>query len=280
MTTIALALGAGGARGLAHIHALAAFDDLGIKPKIISGTSIGSIMGAAYSAGMSARDIEEHVKNSFDDRVHLVTQAFKVRPSSVKSFLADGGLRLGEFNLETIFSVFLPEAIPETFEDLSIPLKIIATDYYSARTEVFASGPLHKPLAASAAIPAIFLPVTIQDRFFVDGSTTNPCPLAEVQDIADHVIAIDVTGGPTGDPSERPSKVEVMYKTNQIMQQSIVRAKARLHPDTVLLRPTVNNYRALDFLKVTEILEETSDLRDLVKWQIEAFATEHAVDPT
>ena len=156
---------------------------------------------------------------------------------------------------------------------------MVATDYYSARSAVFETGPLHKALAASAAIPAIFLPVCIDARYFVDGSTPNPCPLTEVQNTADTVIAIDVSGGPSGDPSARPSKVEVMYTTSQIMQQSIVRAKARLHPETILLRPPVNTYRALDFLKVSEILAETSGLRDVVKWQIDALLTKHAVDP-
>ncbi|WP_341864189.1 patatin-like phospholipase family protein [Gymnodinialimonas sp. 57CJ19] len=269
MKTTTLVLGAGGARGVAHIHALRAFDDLGIKPTLIAGTSIGSIMGAAYAAGMSADEIEDHIMESFNDRKRLVTQAFKVRPNSVKSFLADGGLRLGEFNLETIFEVFLPKTIPQRFDDLSIPLKVIATDYYAARTQVFDAGPLRRALAASSAIPAVFLPVNIDDRYFVDGSTTDPCPLTYVQGTGDTVIAIDVSGGPSGDSAERPSKVEVMYTTGQIMQQSITRAQAAQYPDTQVLRPPVNNYRALDFLKVSEILSETEGLRELVKRQID-----------
>jgi NTE family protein len=65
LKTIALALGAGGARGIAHIHVLGAFDDLGVKPLVISGTSIGALMGAAYGPGMSGEEIEDHLTNSF-----------------------------------------------------------------------------------------------------------------------------------------------------------------------------------------------------------------------
>jgi len=269
MNALSLVLGAGGARGLPHIHALRAFDELGIKPAVIAGSSIGSILGASYCAGMTAEAIEAHVRDSFDDRVQLVTKAFQVRPESVKSFFADGGLRIGEFNLETILSVFLPDAIPETFEDLSIPLKVIATDYYSACTKVFASGPLMAPIAASSAIPAVFLPVQIDGRYYIDGGITDPCPMDCVRRQNNPMLAIDVTGGPSGDPDVRPGKVEAAYTANQILQLSIVKANARQNPDVVVLRPAVNSYRALDFLKVAEILDHTADFKDVVKRQID-----------
>lgn len=271
MKTIALALGAGGARGLAHIHALKALDDLGIKPTVIAGTSIGSLMGAAYCAGMTGAEIENYVRDSFNDRMRLITQALKVRPGSVKDFLADGGLRIGEFNLEKILSVFLPETVPKTFEALTIPLYLVATDYHAATSTVFATGALHQALAASAAMPALFLPVKIGERYYIDGGSTDPCPLECVQEHAGDVIAIDVSGGPNGTPVVRPGKADVMYASSQIMQHSIVTAKANLYPRTLLLRPPVNNYRALDFLKVSEILTETSGLREIVKRKIGAL---------
>ena len=100
MTHIALALGAGGARGLAHIHALRAFDDLGVRPCAISGTSIGALIGAAYAAGMSGAEIEVYVRESFTNHSQLIAKAMKLRPDSIASFLADGGPRLGELNLK------------------------------------------------------------------------------------------------------------------------------------------------------------------------------------
>ncbi|WP_162497387.1 patatin-like phospholipase family protein [Roseovarius dicentrarchi] len=273
MKTLALVLGAGGARGIAHIHALKAFDDLGLKPSMISGTSIGALIGAAYAAGMSGADIQTYVQDSFNDRARLITQALKVRPSSVKSFFADGGLRLGEFNLETVLSVFLPPVIPATFEELQIPFHAVATDFYAEKSTVFSAGPLHRPLAASAAIPAVFLPVRIGDAYYIDGSATNPCPLDTVQRRADEVIAIDVSGGTKDGVLTRPTKMDVIYASSQMMQQSIVALSAREFPRTALIRPSVGTYRALDFLKVSDILEETADLRDEVKTAIDRLLT-------
>ncbi|WP_342071264.1 patatin-like phospholipase family protein [Yoonia algicola] len=269
MHSIALALGAGGARGLAHIHAIRAFDDLGLRPKAIAGTSMGSIIGAAACAGMSADAITDHIFGKISNPLSLVNDAFKVRATSIKRFFEEGGPRIGELNLERILDVVLPDAIPETFAELTIPLKIAATDFYGQRTAVFADGPLLSAMAASAAMPAVFLPVERNGRFHIDGSATNPCPLDLVQDDADHVIAIDVSGGTHGDPTERPSKIDAMYGSNQMMQMSIVQNAAMHYPQTVLLRPPVDSYRALDLLKAKEILEQTAALCEQVKSEID-----------
>lgn len=271
MQTIALALGAGGARGLAHIHAIQAFDDLGIKPKIVAGTSIGSIIGATACAGMSAVEITDHIYSKIDSPLTLVSDMFAVRPKSLKSFLAEGGLRIGELNLERILEVFMPEVLPAEFADLGIPLKIAATDYYSQKTTVFEDGNLLSAMAASAAMPAVFLPVKRGNRYFIDGSATNPCPFSVLQGKADHIIAIDVSGGTTGDSSERPSKIDAMLASSQMMQMSIVDHAAAQQPQVALLRPPVDHYRALDFLKTKEILAETAALRDEVRHQIDRF---------
>lgn len=271
MQTIALALGAGGARGLAHIHAIQAFDDLGIKPKIVAGTSIGSIIGATACAGMSAVEITDHIYSKIDSPLTLVSDMFAVRPKSFKSFLAEGGLRIGELNLERILEVFMPEGLPEEFADLTIPLKIAATDYYGQETTVFEDGSLLSAMAASAAMPAVFLPVKRGNRYFIDGSATNPCPISVLGGKADHIIAIDVSGGTSGKPSERPSKIDAMLASSQMMQMSIVDHAAAQHPQVALLRPPVDHYRALDFLKTKEILTETAALRDEVKHQIDRF---------
>jgi NTE family protein len=265
MDKIALVLGAGGARGLAHIHVLKAFDDLGVRPVGVAGTSIGAVMGAAYCAGMSGADIEAYVIARFNDRTRLLAEVFKIRPNSFKGFLQDGGLRLGELNLETIFGVFLPDNVPPTFAQLEIPLQVVATDYYAGESKVFNTGELRKCVAASAAMPAVFLPVDIDGRYYVDGSSTNPCPMDTVQGIADHVVAIDVSGGPTGKLTDRPGKVDVMYATSQIMQKTIVKRMQDLYPSTVLLRASVDKYRSLDFLNAAQIMSDTAPLRETTK---------------
>jgi len=271
MDRVALVLGAGGARGLAHIHVLKAFDDLGVHPSVVAGTSIGSILGAAYCAGLSGAEIEEYVTNLFRARARLISEAFKVRPSSLKGFLADGGFRLGELNLESILSVFLPAEVPAKLEDLSIPLHVVATDYYASTSAVFTSGDLRQSIAASAAMPAVFLPVMVQDRYYIDGSSTNPCPLDTVQGLADHVLAVDVSGAPSGIPHTRPSKMDTMYASSQIMQKSIAKLMADAYPRSVLIHPSVAGYRSLDFLNAAQILAQTEPLREQVKSAIGAL---------
>lgn len=271
MTEIALALGAGGARGLAHIHALQAFDELGIKPSVIAGTSIGSSIGAGYCSGMTGIELAEYVISSLENRANLISKAVKLRPRSLAAFMADGGFRVGELNLETIFSVFLPDQVPETFEELSIPLHIVATDFYAEDSKVFSTGPLRKVIAASSAMPAVFLPVEIEGRYYIDGSSTNPCPIDLLACGTRKVIAIDVSGGTQDANQGRPSKINTMYASSQIMQQTIVRQMMQTAPNTALLRPPVNSYRSLDFFKASEILEATAPLKDQVKQKITEF---------
>lgn len=269
MNKIALALGAGGARGLAHIHVVKALDELGVKPVLVAGTSIGAIIGAAACAGMSGDEIEDHIYAKISNPLILMSDIFKVRPDSLETFFKEGGPRIGELNLERILGAFLPDALPETFAELSIPLKIAATDYYGANTTIFEEGALRSAMAASAAMPAVFLPVERNRRFYIDGSATDPCPIDTLQGQADHIIAIDVSGGSHGDPTERPKKIDAMYASSQMMQMSIVRHATSKYPETVLLRPPVDSFRSLDFLKAKDILAQTAALREQVKTQID-----------
>ena len=263
--TVAIALGAGGVRGLAHVHALGALDDLGVKPVAIAGTSIGALMGAAYASGMSGAEIQAYADERFRDRFQLLARLWKLRPDSVRQFIADGGPRLGEIVIERVFDLFLPPEIADDFSDLQIPLQVVATDYYAHRDRVFRSGPLRPTLAASAAMPAVFRPVVIEGDVFIDGGITNPVPFDLLVGMADIVVGIDVTGNPRGIPGKRPNKVDVLYASSQLMQQSITRGKTERHPVDILLPADVSAFRVLDFLKTRTVLETTAPLRDDLK---------------
>lgn len=269
MSRIGLALGAGGARGFAHLHALRAFDDLGVKPAVVAGTSMGALIGAAYCSGMSAGNITAYVHARLDDRLRLLGEVFKIAPTSVQSFLDEGGLRLGELNLERILEVFLPSGIGATFEDLSLPFRVVAADYYGERSMVFTDGPLRPCLAASACMPAIFRPVRIDGVYCFDGSATNPCPVDAAQEDSTHVIGVDVAGGSYGDPNEKPGMVDAAYAANQMMQATMAKLSAQQFSNTVLLRAPVNRFRPLDFLKAREILAESAPLYDETKRTID-----------
>lgn len=268
--TIGIALGAGGARGLVHIHILQALDELGIKPACMSGTSIGAIMSAGYASGLTAQDIEEYTRERFADRWKLLADLWKLRPDSVKNFMADGGPRLGEINIERVLDLFLPPNVCNNFSDLKIPLQIVATDYYAHCDKVFDQGPLRPAIAASAAIPAVFLPVRIDGTILIDGGMTNPTPFDLLKDKADIIVAIDVAGGPDDNNGKRPSKLDVVYASPQLMQLTITNEKAKSNKLDLLVRPEMGKVRALDFIKTKKILDSTAELKDNFKRDLEA----------
>lgn len=273
--TLALALGGGGARGLAHIHALFALDDLGIKPVAISGTSIGALIGAGYAGGMGATDIANYLLKSLGNRGEFASRLWRLRPKGL------GGVQLrfngpGRIDLESVLKVFLPENLPQTFEELKIPLTTIATDYYGQSAAIFKSGPLLPALAASAAIPALFRPVIHQDRVLIDGGITNPVPFDVLKGMSDIVLAIDVVGGPSGPSNRLPSPVDALFGASQLMMQAIIAEKLRMGAPDIFLRPKVDSWRVMDFLKIKEILDQTKGFRDEVKRAVDGAMIKHA----
>ena len=268
--TFAITFGGGGARGLAHIHAIEALDELGIRPVAISGSSIGAIMGAGMAAGMSGKEIRAYAHEVLASRSELASRLWRARPAKF-SEMVGGGFRLGQFNAERIVKALLPPGLPHTFEELTIPLAVTATDYYGHSLAVFRSGDLRSALAASAALPAIFHPVQRDGMTLIDGGIYNPVPFDLLEGVADVLIAIDVVGAPTERSAKVPSAIEMMFGATQLMMQSIIALKLqKKHPD-ILIRPAVGRYRVLDFLKIDAIMKETAPVKDQLKRAVEAF---------
>ncbi|RUW46223.1 patatin-like phospholipase family protein [Mesorhizobium sp. M1A.F.Ca.ET.072.01.1.1] len=271
--TFAVAFGGGGARGLAHIHAIEALDELGIKPVAIAGSSIGAIMGAGMAAGMRGAEIHEYSRLILGSRAEVAARMWRSRPGTIAEAM-QGGIRVGQFNIERILKAFLPDAIPATFEELKIPLKVTATDYFGHKLAVFSQGDLQSALAASAAIPAVFRPVTRDDRLLIDGGIYNPVPFDLVEKDADIIIAIDVVGAPSDVERKHPTTVDLMYGATQLMMQSIIANKLRQHPPDILIRPAVSKYRVLDFLKIEALMADTVEIKDELKRAVEKAVAE------
>ena len=267
--TFAIALGGGGARGLAHIHIIEALDELGIRPVAIAGSSIGAIMGAGMAAGMTGADIHGYARSILGHRAELASRMWRARPETFADVLR-GGLRVTQFDIERILKVFLPEAIPDRFDALGIPLKVTATDFYGHRLLVIEDGDLHSALAASAAIPAVFRPVRRDGILLIDGGIYNPVPFDLVTGLADIVIGIDVVGGPVEIGRRRPNSIDLMLGATQLMMQSITAGKLLQCQPDILLRPPVSGFRALDFLKVDAVLAETASIKDELKRAVES----------
>lgn len=269
--TFSIAFGGGGARGLAHIHVVEAFDELGIKPVAIAGSSIGAIVGAAMASGMTGREIRDYARSILSRRSEVASRMWQARPDSFAD-LMKGGLHVSQFNVERILKAFLPEIIPSSFAQLQIPLKVTATDYYGHKLAVLEEGDLISALAASAAIPAVFRPVTRGGRMLIDGGIYNPVPFDLVDHEADIVVAIDVVGAPVENGLRRPNSIDLMFGATQLMMQSIIDSKLSQSRPDILIRPPVSKFRVLDFLKIDAVMKETASIKDEVKRRVEEAA--------
>ncbi|MCR6499261.1 patatin-like phospholipase family protein [Shinella sp. CPCC 101442] len=262
--TVALALGGGGARGLAHIHVIEVLDELGIRPVLISGASIGAIMGAAMAAGMTGREIREHTLTAIGRPSQIMNRLWSLRPTGLSEMVA-GGFRVGQFNLERVLKAFLPDRLPETFEELDIPLKVVAADYYAQCECVLDSGPLLPAVAASAALPAIFRPVVLGGRVMIDGGLWNPVPFDHLAGKADITIGVDVVGQPPAGTAEVPNSIDSLYGATQLTMRSIVTLKLEKGAPDIFLRPDVGRFRVMDFVKAEEVLAASAGIRDELK---------------
>ena len=246
---------------------LEAFDDLGIRPYAITGSSIGAIMGAAYASGLTGADIRQIVLRTFADRNTVLSHLWKLRP---KRFAEVFNGNLVTFDPLKVLDVFLAEYLPDTFEDLAVPLNVMATDFYGCSEVVIDSGPLLPAIAASIAIPAVFKPVERQGRILVDGGVINPLPFDRLPAECDLVVAVDVVGAPVKQPGRAfPTSMESIFGTSQILMQSITAGKLKQQQPDILVQPEHDNVRVLDFLKTKEILERAAPLRDQVSAQIQ-----------
>lgn len=267
--TVAIALGGGGARGLAHIHVIEVLDELGIRPVLIAGASIGAIMGAAMAAGMTGREIREHTLATIGRPGQIMNRLWSLRPAGLSQMVA-GGFRVGQFNLERVLKAFLPDRLPEAFEELSIPLKVIASDYYAQCECVCESGPLLPAIAASAALPAVFRPVVLNGRVMIDGGLWNPVPFDHLAGRADVTIGVDVIGHPPAGTAQVPNSIDSLYGATQLTMRSIVTLKLERGAPDIFLRPDVGRFRVLDFAKAGEVLAASAGMRDELKRALDA----------
>ena len=254
MKSFALALGSGGARGLAHIAVLEALDAMGVKPAAIAGTSIGALIGAAYAAGLSGHDIRHHVLTIAHARGELRRRFMKARVGTLSDLFAGSISRATQMDAEKACAQFLPEAVPADFAELEIPLTVMATDLHRREEAPLSSGPLRPALAASIAIPGLFQPVVVDGRVLIDGGTTNPVPYDTLAGRADVIVAVDVFGTPMVERADLPSLWESLYITVLVMGSAILAAKLRHAPPDLVIRPNVSLFRGMDFSQATSII--------------------------
>src|SRR6476619_8466887 len=133
MKSVALALGGGGARGLAHIIVAEALDEMGVKPIAIAGTSIGAVVGAGYAAGMTGREMRRYAIHIAHNRTDVMRRMMRARAGRLRNLFGSGLGDATRLDAELLCQQFMPERLPEDFSGLSIPLTLIASDLYRRR---------------------------------------------------------------------------------------------------------------------------------------------------
>jgi NTE family protein len=260
---IGLALGGGSARGLAHIPMLEAFDELGIKPSVIVGCSMGALVGAGYAGGMSGREIREHAISLLSNKVDLARHVFGAKQARLGDIFSLKGFTSLHLEGQKLADIFLPDHLPQKIEDHKIPLKIVATDYELMEEVVFERGSVLAAVGASIAIPGLIAGPRINGRIHMDGGVKNPVPFNHAK--ADLVVAIDVTGRPRPVVKEHPSNLELAVGSLLIMFHELADLRRAQAPPDIYIEPELDGFGAADYFKVKEIFQAAEPAKERLK---------------
>ncbi len=266
---IGLALGGGGARGLAHIPMLEAFDELGIKPAIIAGCSMGSLVGAAYACGMSGKEMRARAELLLNNRIDAMRYIFGTRKSRLTDILSLKGVLAMHIQGSKLVDLAYPDDFPKNIEDTKIPLRVVATDYQLMEEKVFSSGDMVTAVGASIAIPGVIAGSTIDGHVYVDGGVTNPVPFNHAREGMDLVVAIDVTSRPRDFRRAHPTNQELAIGAVLIMFNQIAALRRQASPPDIYITPDVHNFGAGDFFKVRELFASAEPAKEDLKRALE-----------
>ena len=225
---IGLALGGGAARGFAHIGVIKVLEAQGITPDIIVGTSAGAVVAALYAAG----------NNGFE----LQKLAHKLDESKISDWsVPDRGVLKGD-----ALQLFVNDAVNQRpIESMKKPLGVIATDLNSGEGILFRTGNTGMAVRASATVPGVFKPVSINGHEYVDGGLASLIPVRSARQMgADVVIAVDISARP-GNQTVRGT-LDILLQTFTIMGQNL--ARFELKEAEVVIRPQVGNVGSTDFV--------------------------------
>ncbi len=235
-TKIGLALGAGSARGFAHIGVLKSLDQAGIKANMIAGTSAGSLAGVFYAAGFTPWQMEE--------------VALKVRDIDVADF--SNASKRGMFAGEAMQRLVNEYCKGAKIEQFKLPYIAMATQLKNGDSVILRSGDAGLAVRASCSIPGVFVPAMVDGQELVDGGLTSPLPVKEVRQLgADFVIAVDVGSKPQN--NVHAGLYEVLLQSFEIMGRALTQAAAT--QADIVIRPDTLRFSSTDFSARKEIIQ-------------------------
>ena len=234
---IGLALGGGAARGFAHIGVIQVLEEAGIKPDLVVGTSAGSLVAAIYASGKTGAQLQTVAE----------TMEEAALTDWILPFLSRGMLR-GEALARYVSS----QVGGKTIESFPMPLGIVATDLHSGQGVLFMRGDTATAVRASSAVPAVFQPVKIGTREYVDGGLVSPVPVRYARQMgAEVVIAVDISATPESNPAL--GTLDILLQTFAIMSRSI--NTFELKEADVAVRPALAGVASADFASKRRSIE-------------------------
>lgn len=226
---IGLALGGGAARGFAHVGVIQVLEESGIRPVLVAGTSAGSLVAALYASGKTGTQLQQIAETmeeaTFADWTLPIFSRGLLRGDALARYVHAqvGGRRI---------------------EDLPLPLGIVATDLNSGQGVLFQRGDTATAVRASSAVPAVFQPVRIAGREYVDGGLVSPVPVRYARQMgAELVIAVDISNVPDANPAG--DTLQILLQTFTIMGRSI--NSWELRDADVVVRPALSGVASADF---------------------------------
>jgi len=259
-----LALAGGGGRGLAHLGALKALEEGGLKPDAIVGTSIGALFGAMYALNPNAEDVRKrvfsflasdvfrhihlpslHDRDAESDEDSWLTHLATVARQTILYARAMSDIAVADNKALThVTNLFCAGG---SFESARIPMYVTAVHYPSGESRLFSQGHLPQVLAASMAVPGVFDPVEIDDERYLDGGLASEVPAREARSVASpSQLVVAVNTGANPDPRHEPTNVFDMLDWAAQVRSLYLRRQQKVHVD-VLIEPLVGNTQWRDF---------------------------------
>ncbi|MFG6415410.1 patatin-like phospholipase family protein [Roseateles sp. DC23W] len=224
---LGLALGGGAARGFAHIGVIQVLEENGIKVDLVAGTSAGSLLAALYASGKGGKELQALAEGM--DEGAITDWSFPLR-----------GLIRGE----ALARYVRDKTGGKGIEQMVLPLGIVATDLSDGSATLFRSGDTGTAVRASSAVPAVFQPVKIGQREYVDGGLVSPVPVRFAREMgAQFIVAVDITSPPASDPLN--DAFRMLLQTFAIMGRSI--NSFELRDADVVIRPRLEGIGSADF---------------------------------
>jgi NTE family protein len=232
---IGIALSGGGIKGLCHAGVLKALEEHGITPNILSGVSAGAVVAVLYADGYSPDEIAKLFEDISFRRM-------------TKIQIPDGGF----FRIDAFHRFLAKNLRAKTFEELKIPLRVVATDLDKGRSIVFSTGKLLDPIIASCSVPVLFSPKMIDGVRYVDGGVFKNFPVSTIREECDKVIGINAS--PMVADDYKPTIMNVAARSYHFMFKANI-----LHDKELcdfLIEPIdMGNYETFDVDKGREIFE-------------------------